>query len=228
MGVDEVGFGSLAGPVAVGGVVARADWQDPRVRDSKQLDGAVRARLVREVLLPPTVAFSLVLSHDNLAIDRMGVGRARDDLVRQVVDACRAKFPSALVVMDGNQAPPGVKNLVCIPKADQLVKAVSAASILAKEDRDECMRLLHEEWPAYNFENNVGYGTEAHLSALNRFGPCPIHRFSYKIVREVVERLGMKPPSTTGGSQTSRTPGKISGWRQPPKGMRVSTSSSKR
>lgn len=228
IGVDEVGYGCIAGPVYVGAAVVPAGWKDSRVRDSKQLDHQQRARAIREALVPPNLAFSIVLGHTSATIDQMGVHHARDDLVKQVVAACRKRYPTALVVMDGNELPFTLENTVCLPKADALVTAVSAASILAKEDRDACMKELHQLWPVYGFASHKGYGTGQHNSALHRHGPCPIHRFSYRNIQEVAAKFGIKPGGPSKPSQTTKPPGKISGWRPLPKGMRVSTSSSKR
>lgn len=215
IGVDEVGYGCIAGPVAVCAAVVPAGWTDERVRDSKKLDHQERARLVRDVLVPPNVAFSVVLNHTSQVIDQMGVHHARDDLVRKVIELCRAKYPGALVVMDGNELPFRIENMVCLPKADDLVKAVSAASILAKEDRDECMKQLHKEWPVYGFASHKGYGTGQHNSALAKYGPCPIHRFSYRNIQEVARKFGISPLDPSKPSQTTRPAGKLSGWRDP-------------
>lgn len=228
IGVDEVGYGCIAGPVFVGAAVVRQGWKDPRIKDSKQLDHQQRARLVRDVLVPPNLVFSIVLGHTSTTIDEMGVHNARDDLVKQVVMRCRELYPHALVVMDGNELPFNLPNMVCTPKADALVTAVSAASILAKEERDECMRHLHKEWPAYGFSNHMGYGTGQHNSALAKHGPCPIHRFSYRNIQEVAKKFGVKVGATSKPSPNQSAPAKISGWQQPPRGMRVSTSSNKR
>lgn len=228
IGVDEVGYGSIAGPVFVGAAVVRQGWKDARIKDSKKLDHQQRKRLVRDVLIPPNLLFSIVLGHSSETIDKMGVHHARDDLVKQVVEACRAQYPRALVVMDGNELPFELPNMVCMPKADDLVLAVSAASILAKEDRDDCMRLLHEEYPKYGFKNHMGYGTGEHNSALAKFGPCPIHRFSYRNVQEVARKFGTRPGATSKPSPDGAATAKISGWRPPPRGMYVSTSSNKR
>jgi ribonuclease HII len=228
IGVDEVGYGCIAGPVFVGAAVVRAGWKDPRVRDSKQLDHQQRQRAIRDALVPPNLAFSVILGHTSQDIDKMGVHHARDDLVKQVVLRCRALYPHALVVMDGNELPFKLDNMVCLPKADVLVTAVSAASILAKEDRDACMKELHQLWPMYGFSNHKGYGTGQHNSALARYGPCPIHRFSYRNIQEVAAKFGDKAGSSPKPSQKKSQPARISGWRPLPSGMRVSTNSNKR
>lgn len=227
IGVDEVGYGCIAGPVTVCAAVAYADWNHPQVIDSKKLERPQHVRLVKEVLVPPAVAFHVIMNHDSKAIDRMGVTHARDDLVKLAIKACRLVYPDALAVMDGLTFPAGLQNVLCMPKADNLVKAVSAASILAKADRDELMILLADEYPQYGFHTGMGYGTAQHLAALERFGPCPIHRFSYRNIQEVAAKFGMNGAPSSKPSQTETQPGKILGWRQPPHGMRVLTSSRK-
>lgn len=227
IGVDEVGYGCIAGPVTVCAAVAYADWDNVRVKDSKKLERPQHIRLVEEVLVPPVVPFYVIMNYDSGTIDKMGVGRARDELVRLVINTCRTHYPEALAVMDGVVLPANVQNVLCMPKADDLVKAVSAASILAKADRDELMILLADEYPRYAFHTNVGYGTDQHLAALERFGPCPVHRFSCRNIREVAEKFGMNQAASSKPSQNKAPPGKILGWRQPPKGMRVSMSSRK-
>ena len=228
IGVEEVGYGCIAGPVADGAAVVRANWFNSYVRDSKKLDEDVRERLVRDVLVQPDIAFSIVLNHTSQVVDQMGVSRARDDLVARVVHVCRKKFPSALVVMDGNNAQLGISNFVCLPKADDLVKAVSAASILAKVERDSCMKELHDLWPVYGFNSHKGYGTAQHVEALNRHGPCTIHRFSYRNVQEIAEKFGMHVSGYAKPSQIKSQPVRISGWQPLRSGMRVSTSSNRR
>lgn len=227
IGVDEVGYGCCAGPVTVCAAVASADWDDSRVIDSKKLVREQHLRLVRDVLVPPDVVFHSIRNASNQRIDQVGLSQAQQELVVATIADCRALYPDALVVMDGNVLPVGLKNAVCMPKADSLVKVVSAASILAKCDRDELMILAHEEYPGYSFNTNMGYGTEAHLAALERIGPCPLHRFSYRNIREVAAKFGMNQPASSKPSQSSGPPAKILGWRPLPKGMRVSTSSRK-
>jgi len=227
IGVDEVGYGCIAGPVTVCAAVAYADWNHPQVMDSKKLERPQHVRLVKEVLLPPAVPFHVIMNHSSMVIDYIGVIRARDDLVRKTIEACRVLYPDALAVMDGSSLPSDVQNVICMPKADNLVKAVSAASILAKADRDELMILAADEYKNYGFHTNVGYGTDQHMAGLQRWGPCPIHRFSYRNVQEVAAKFGMNGTASSKPSQTKTQPGKILGWRQPPRGMRVSTSSRK-
>lgn len=225
IGVDEVGYGCIAGPVTVCAAVAYADWNHPRVIDSKKLERPQHIQLVKEVLVPPAVAFHVIMNHESKTIDRMGVTRARDDLVELAIKACRLVYPNALAVMDGLTFPAGLQNVLCMPKADNLVKAVSAASILAKADRDELMILAADDYPNYGFHTNVGYGTDHHMAALERFGPCPLHRFSYRNIKEVAAKFGLTAATSSKTSQTTSAPSRILGWPRQHKGMRVSTSS---
>lgn len=185
VGIDEVGYGACAGPVTVCAAVVRKGWEHPEVRDSKKVSRYVRARLVEKILIPHAGVEHLLMSHDNKVIDHMGVTKARDDLVFKLVQECLEVFPSSIVVMDGNVLPEGVpSSAVCLPKADDLVAAVSAASIIAKEHRDEVMRDLAKQYPGYDFQHNVGYSSPKHMSGLDRLGPCAIHRMSYRNVAE--------------------------------------------
>lgn len=188
IGVDEVGLGSWAGPVTVCAAVARADWKHPLVKDSKKVDKGLHERIVREVLVAPAVPFHSIRNHDNKTVDAMGVAKARDALVLDVVARARKQFPHALVVMDGNMLPRGLQTAICFPKADDICAAVSAASILAKRGRDEIMREFNEEFPQYGFDTNAGYRSPKHVSGLETFGPCLIHRLSFQNIAEYAKR----------------------------------------
>lgn len=142
-------------------------------------------KLTQEVLPSVVVAYE-IKEHDADVIDQMGVTRARDDLVKSTVFACAQYLADAVVVMDGNVLPLGMPGTtLCFPKADALVPAVSAASVLAKAWRDELMERYDELYPHYDFASNAGYGTARHQQGLLRHGPCPIHRMSYRNIREV-------------------------------------------
>lgn len=219
IGVDEVGYGAWAGPVTVCATVVKKDWSHDRVRDSKKLTAERRQQLLLSVLLPPNILKVCVASHSNQVIDKYGVTWARDDLVAQTVAACVTAFPNSLVVMDGNVVPKGLpRNTICLPKADDLVPAVSAASIIAKEHRDSFMREMHEDHPWYEFYSNVGYGTEAHLRGIEEHGLSSIHRASYRNLREYMARE----------LKVRRFVDRMRGWRPSQSATPGSTRSSKR
>ncbi len=218
IGVDECGYGAWAGPVTVCAAVARADWSHPRVKDSKKMEKREHVLVVRDVLVASVIPTYSIRNHSSFTIDKIGLHVARDQLVLEAVRHVRKEVPDALAVMDGNQLPKGLHNALCFPKADGLVGAVAAASILAKADRDELMRFFHEDYPQYGFDTNAGYRSPKHVAALETLGPTPIHRFSFSNIREYAG----------GGSQTAPRPATISRWQRPPVGMRASTSSNKR
>ena len=211
IGVDEVGLGSWAGPVFVCAAVARASWTHPRVKDSKKMEKHEHVRVFNEVLVPPVIPFRTIRGRSSDAIDAIGVQRVLDILVLEAVALAREHFPSAVTFMDGNRLPAGITNAICMPKADNLVAAVSAASIMAKKDRDEAMRELHELYPAYDFASNAGYRSPKHIQALEAIGPCVHHRFSYGNIAAYMKE----------GSPAEARPVTITRWRQPPRGMRA-------
>lgn len=189
IGIDEVGYGSWAGPVVVCAAVVPVGLVDSRIRDSKKVTSPrVRAYLANFVLVPPLVVMECVEENSNVAIDQFGLVPARDALVIKTARTCLRSYPNALVVMDGNVLPLGLssRNSMCFPKADNLVLAVSAASLIAKAYRDSLMQDMHLKYPQYGFNTNVGYGSRVHEEALREYGVCPIHRISYRNIKQLV------------------------------------------
>jgi ribonuclease HII len=190
IGVDEVGYGAWCGPITVCAAVVRRGWHDPRVRDSKKLSPSRRAQLVKDTLVYPTVLAHYVISNPSEVIDSLGLINAKDECIADAIELCLMDYPGAMVVMDGNVVPNrSPKDTICLPKADDLVPAVSAASIIAKEHRDNYMRGLHERWPEYGFNTNMGYGTPAHEAGLAAHGAIhTIHRMSFGPLQKYVHR----------------------------------------
>jgi len=183
-GVDEAGRGPLAGAVFAAAVIL-----DPRrpvagLADSKLLDPARRealARIIRRDALAWAVASASVAE-----IDAMNILRASLAAMARAVEGLGLR-PGDIVV-DGLHLPALSFPCRALVKADRLVPAVSAASILAKTSRDDEMVSLDARYPGYGFARHKGYPTAQHLEALERLGPCEIHRRSFAPVRAALAR----------------------------------------
>lgn len=183
-GVDEAGRGPLAGPVVAAAVIL-----DPRrpirgLRDSKQLDPPQRTRLaqrIRERALAVAIAEA-----DHHEIDLFNILQATLLAMKWALLALNLR-PTQIMI-DGNCAPQlhdcfGDCEVKTIIRGDALVPCISAASIIAKTHRDALMRRLDDDYPGYGLRAHFGYGTHAHLVALARLGPSPIHRRSFNPLR---------------------------------------------
>jgi ribonuclease HII len=182
-GVDEAGRGPLAGPVVAAAVIL--DDQNPikGLADSKALTALRRERLFDEIRAK---ALALCIAEASVEeIDRLNILQATMLAMRRAVDGLR--LPPTKVLVDGNRLPVLRVPAEAIVKGDAKVRAISAASILAKVHRDRLCEQLHQVWPAYGFDGHKGYPTAEHLAALRAHGACPAHRRSFGPVREVLE-----------------------------------------
>jgi ribonuclease HII len=184
-GVDEAGRGPLAGAVYAAAVVL--DPGRPRINgllDSKMLDADTREKLserIKERALAWSIASASVEEIDTINILRaalLAMKRAVESLGMRPDEIC----------VDGNMLPPIEGNCRAIVKGDQLVAAISAASILAKVARDAEMARLDERYPGYGFASHKGYSTPEHLAALRSLGPCEIHRRSFEPVQVLLQK----------------------------------------
>jgi ribonuclease HII len=184
-GVDEAGRGPLAGPVVAAAVILD-DLRPVRgLADSKALTEAARERLYDEIRAK-ALCFAVAQATVE-EIDRLNILQATLLAMRRAVDALRLQ--PAKVLVDGNQLPVLRVRSEAVIRGDATIKAISAASILAKVHRDRLCHALHEEHPQYGFAGHKGYSTPEHLDALRRHGACVHHRRSFAPVREVCERL---------------------------------------
>jgi ribonuclease HII len=190
-GIDEVGMGSWAGPMYVAAVVLPKAWDHDEVADSKRLTHNQRVRALEHVMAE--AKGHCVLKAEPADIDKHGIVKVRERLTEGCALYCRRRYPTALIVQDGDvpvEVDGGVMRVVWCPKADVIVPAVSAASILAKVMRDLFMKKMAEVYPGYGFETNVGYHSKKHCWGLEHLGPTPIHRLSYKPVRAYAQAQG--------------------------------------
>jgi ribonuclease HII len=192
IGVDEVGTGAWAGPVVVGAVVLPSNWSSSLVKDSKQYKNHNQRRSVYRGVLKEHMLHAETLSASAADIDDYGLHVVLDSLISRLVERAQNKYPEAIVVVDGNRLSRVRGPAVALPKADAIVPAVSAASILAKIDRDTIMRSLHVTYPNYCFDTAVGYGTKAHELALKQYGICPEHRKSFRPIQRIVSGLSVR------------------------------------
>ncbi|MEA2563497.1 MAG: ribonuclease [Acidobacteriota bacterium] len=185
-GVDEVGRGSLAGPVVAAAVIVDPHSSVPGVDDSKCLTAPDRER-VAAAIRATAVAFAVVAVAADV-IDRINILEATRRAMCQAVSGLKPE-PDCVVVdavsLSGFQVP-------CLPliRGDSVSYGVACASILAKVERDRMMTELGREYPAYGFGVHKGYGVPEHLQALEAYGPCPVHRLTYKPVLPRVEARG--------------------------------------
>ncbi len=178
-GCDEAGRGCLAGPVFAAAVILPEDFSHPLLGDSKQLTEAQRNTL-RPIIESESVAWAVeAVSAEE--IDRINILRASIEGMRRALD--RLSPAPGLVLVDGNRFSTwhGVPFLTIV-KGDGNVKAIAAASILAKTHRDEYMRNLAKEYPQYGWDRNMAYPTSEHRAAIRAHGITPHHRRSFNLL----------------------------------------------
>jgi ribonuclease HII len=179
-GVDEAGRGPLAGPVVAAAVILDPARPVSGLRDSKLLTAVARERLAIEIR---GSALAWCVAEAGIAeIDAINILQATLLAMRRAVLGL-AVAPDEVVV-DGNQCPKVACRVRAIVGGDRLVAAISAASILAKTARDALLLELDGVHPGYGFARNKGYGTPEHLAALQRLGPCAVHRRSFAPVAQ--------------------------------------------
>jgi|SRR5579862_1902285 len=171
-GLDEAGRGPLAGPVVAAAVILPKGFRHAGIDDSKKLDARRRVELEARIKAKATYAVALA---DVDEIDRINILWASMAAMRRAYELLGC---SVAIYVDGNTIPPGL-NATAVVDGDAKIVCIAAASILAKTERDRLMTAYAEQYPEYGFERHFGYSTPEHFRALERFGPCPIHRRSF-------------------------------------------------
>ncbi|MCX6795093.1 MAG: ribonuclease HII [Candidatus Falkowbacteria bacterium] len=185
-GVDEAGRGPLAGPVVAACVVVGHDFQIDHpdlelIADSKKLSAKKREYLFG-VIKAKALAVEIGVVN-NETIDKINILQASFLAMRRAIK----KLPLApdYIILDGGFKIPKLKTpQSAIIKGDATVWTIAAASIIAKVSRDWMMTEIDKEYPQYLFAKHKGYGTKDHMNMLKKYGPCPLHRFSFSPVKE--------------------------------------------
>ncbi len=180
-GVDEAGRGPLAGPVFAGAVVLPRDCVLPGLNDSKKLSPERREELY--ALIHESAVAVGVGSASHAVIDEVNILRATMGAMADAVRGLGIQ-PGHVLIDGGQEVPDAPWPQTAIHQGDQRSAPIAAASIVAKVTRDRLMVEMDDLYPGYGFARHKGYGTEDHISALTRLGPCPIHRMSFHIVEE--------------------------------------------
>ena len=181
-GVDEAGRGPLAGPVVAAAVILDELAPIKGLNDSKRLTARTRERLFDEIRAKALCCCIAQASVEE--IDTLNILQATLLAMRRAVEGLRL-LPHKVLV-DGNRLPILAMPAEAIVRGDATVKAISAASILAKVHRDRLCLELHAQHPEYGFDGHKGYPTPAHLAALREHGVCPQHRRSFAPVRALL------------------------------------------
>ena len=179
-GVDEAGRGPLAGPVVAAAVILPRGLEIPRLTDSKKLPSRLRAELYG-VIIEKAVSVSIHAA-DAEVIDSINILQATRLAMREAVSGLESAPDCVLI--DGAQGIDWPGRQKTIVKGDSLSLSIAAASVVAKVTRDRLMEEYGRVYPEYGFERHKGYGSADHLKAIREHGPCPIHRRTFKGVRE--------------------------------------------
>ena len=181
-GCDEAGRGCLAGPVVAAAVILPPDFQHPLLNDSKQLTDKQR-RLLRPIIEENAIAYAVAFV-SNEEIDKINILQASFLAMNKAVK--ELSITPELLLIDGNR----FKNQTeiafhCIVKGDSLYQSIAAASILAKTYRDDYMQEIHNKYPQYQWNKNMGYPTKLHRQAIEKHGITPFHRKTFRLSNQL-------------------------------------------
>lgn len=192
-GVDEAGRGPLAGPIVAAATVLPAEWIKDgmpetfsRLNDSKKLTEKIREELFRDIESEPRIRKAVAII-DSETIDRINILQATHRAMNEAI--AKLNPPAEYALIDGTPVKSLTLPQTAIVKGDSKSYSIAAASILAKVTRDRLMIEYHKHWPEYGFSRHKGYGTAAHMAAIETHGPSPIHRRSFAPLRAAQTEL---------------------------------------
>lgn len=192
-GVDEAGRGPLAGPVVAAAVILPAAWAngsfDARLadlNDSKQLTEAQRENFFQIITTHPDLRYAIAIV-DAATIDRINILQATHRAMNEALAQLQPQPQHVLV--DGRPVKSMTLPQTALVKGDSRSYSIAAASVLAKVTRDRMMHDYDRQFPNYGFAIHKGYGVPQHLAAIEKLGPCPIHRMSFAPLKVKEQRL---------------------------------------
>lgn len=184
-GVDEAGRGPLAGPVVAAACIFPRGLVLEGVDDSKKISPIKREEIYQILVSHPEIDFAIGVV-EQAQIDVINILQA--SLAAMAIAVKNLIVEPDFLLVDGNQLPPTGIPSKAVVKGDSLSQSIAAASILAKHSRDQMMLQLHLKWPQYGFDKHKGYATRAHLQAIQKHGPCPIHRKSFEPIKSILAK----------------------------------------
>jgi len=188
-GIDEAGRGPLAGPVTAAAVflIPNSKFLIHKLKDSKKLSPKKREEFYKILTKHPAIKWGIGRVSEKV-IDKINIKNAAELAMEKALENLEKKMgkKANFLIIDGNQLKNHqlkTKNYKLIVKADEKVFSCAAASILAKVYRDRIMGKYHQKYPRYGFNEHKGYPTKLHFKRLKKYGPCKIHRKSFKPVK---------------------------------------------
>ena len=183
-GIDEAGRGPLAGPVVAAALIFSSKIDIAGLDDSKKLSPKKREELF-PIIQGRAISYGVAVV-DHKVIDKINILQASLLAMKQAVEQLQP-VPDLLLI-DGNQKIDSTLDQWAIVKGDSKSLSIAAASVLAKVTRDRIMEDYHKLYPQYEFHRHKGYGTKLHRALIEKHGPCPIHRSTFKGVSEFINQ----------------------------------------
>lgn len=181
-GADEAGRGPLAGPVVAAAVILPEDFPFEILGDSKSL--TEKERLYAERIIKEKAVSYGITAVSHAVIDKINILNASMLAMAESYRKAARKAKPDILLVDGNKCPSVDIPVKAIVKGDAKISEIMAASILAKTERDRLMELADLKWPQYGYRKHKGYPTKLHYEAIEKYGPSPICRMSFRLYRK--------------------------------------------